>query len=276
MVGGVTPEILYAETPLTLHYNCFVFIHILPVSKPHSMLLYPAQGGWPMSSTVEAAITHSMNDAGSLMSVQFLRRAKIMGKKVMDGVIFASLLDATLRRRRSDRAPVMGDNDARGEDLEAVGGSLYLQDCSFFGCSYSACSYMCLLMVGIMIMQFPTCSQEAIVLQHRIKFGLGPDGKLRFPLINKTHMFSALRQYVSTGNPLWGLRPPHNAPTYDQQPHSTSFFSYKDPGNLSMAIFFLSWYSSILTSYANQVLSVASSTFSGGVSLFGKLPLLYP
>ncbi|KAH0859781.1 hypothetical protein HID58_088042, partial [Brassica napus] len=36
------------------------------------------------------------------------------------------------------------------------------------------------------------------------------------------------------------------------------------------------WYSSILTSYANQVLSVASSTFSGGVSLFGKLPLLYP
>ncbi|WZZ59761.1 hypothetical protein YC2023_059868 [Brassica napus] len=135
MVGGVTPEILYAETPLTLHYNCFVFIHILPVSKPHSMLLYPAQ-------SVEAAITHSMNDAGSLMSVQFLRCAKIMGKKVMDGLIFASLLDATLRRRRSDRAPVMGDNDARGEELEAVGGSLYLQDCSFFGCNYSACSYM--------------------------------------------------------------------------------------------------------------------------------------
>nr|VDD09578.1 unnamed protein product [Brassica oleracea] len=89
-------------------------------------------------------------------------------------------------------------------------------------------------------------------------------------------MFSTLRQYVSTGNPLWGLRPPHNAPTYDQQPHSTSFFSYKDPGNLSMAIFFLSWHSSILTSYASQFLSVASSTFSGGVSLFGKLPLLYP
>lgn len=51
----------------------------------------------------KAAITHSMNDAGSLMSVQFLRCAKIMGKKVMDGLIFASLLDATLRRRRSDR-----------------------------------------------------------------------------------------------------------------------------------------------------------------------------
>ncbi|KAG2279998.1 hypothetical protein Bca52824_051218 [Brassica carinata] len=49
-----------------------------------------------------------MNDAGILMNVQFLRRAKITGKKVMAGLIFASPLDATLRRRRSDRALVMG------------------------------------------------------------------------------------------------------------------------------------------------------------------------
>ena len=110
--------------------------------------------------------------------------------------------------------------------------------------------------------------------ENQIWFGTRREAKISFS--STRHMFSTLRQYVSTGNPLWGLRPPHNAPTYDQQPHSTSFFSYKDPGNLSMAIFFLSWYSSILTSYANQVLSVASSTFSGGVSLFGKLPLLYP
>ncbi|WZZ65590.1 hypothetical protein YC2023_076960 [Brassica napus] len=34
-------------------------------------------------------------------------------------------LDATLRQLRSDRAPVM-NNDARGEDLEAGGGDLYL------------------------------------------------------------------------------------------------------------------------------------------------------
>ncbi|WZZ61078.1 hypothetical protein YC2023_061185 [Brassica napus] len=111
------------------------------------------------------------------------------------------------------------------------------------------------------------------LVKNQIWFGTRPEAKISFS--STRHMFSALRQYVSTGTPLWGLRPPHNAPTYDQQPHSTSFFSYKDPGNLSMAVFFLSWYSSILTSYANQVLSVASSTFSGGVSLFGKLPLFH-
>ncbi|KAL0668654.1 hypothetical protein Bca4012_031358 [Brassica carinata] len=253
MVGGVTPEILYAETPLTLHYNCFVFIHILPVSKPHSMLLYPAQGGWPMSSTVEAAITHSMNDAGSLMSVQFPSTCKDYGEESHGWSYLCK--PSRCNTQAADRAPVMGDNDARGEDLEAVGGSLYLQDCSFFGCSYSACSYM-------------------VDTENQIWFGTRREAKISFS--STRHMFSTLRQYVSTGNPLWGLRPPHNAPTYDQQPHSTSFFSYKDPGNLSMAIFFLSWHSSILTSYASQFLSVASSTFSGGVSLFGKLPLLYP
>ena len=42
-----------------------------------------------------------------------------------------------------------------------------------------------------------------------------------------------------------------------------------------MAIFSLSWFSSILTSYANQVLFVASSFSGSGVSLCGKLPLLY-
>ncbi|KAL0654723.1 hypothetical protein Bca4012_097414 [Brassica carinata] len=298
MVGGVTPEILYAETPLTLHYNCFVFIHILPVSKPHSMLLYPAQGGRIFVSTIRwfllmmkvdfggvehAAITHSMNDAGSLMSVQFLRRAKIMGKKVMDGVIFASLLDATLRRRRSDRAPVMGVI-VKVHCFSVVFCCLHTLLTSYIiFVSRTMMHVVKILRLLAAVSTFKIALFLAAVTLHahtwlilRIKFGLGPDGKLRFPLINKTHMFSALRQYVSTGNPLWGLRPPHNAPTYDQQPHSTSFFSYKDPGNLSMAIFFLSWYSSILTSYANQVLSVASSTFSGGVSLFGKLPLLYP
>ncbi|KAF2534636.1 hypothetical protein F2Q70_00031761 [Brassica cretica] len=84
-------------------------------------------------------------------------------------------------------------------------------------------------------------------------------------------MLPALRQYaISTGNPLWGLGDPHNAPAYDQQPHSTSFFSDKRSWKFQYGVFSLSWYSSILTSYANQVLSVASSTFSGsgGVSMW--------
>ncbi|KAH0860507.1 hypothetical protein HID58_088768 [Brassica napus] len=72
------------------------------------------------------------------------------------------------------------------------------------------------------------------------------------------HMLSALKHYAeSTGNPLWGLGGPHDAPAYDQQPCSTSFFS--DGG-----------------SWESQVLSVASSAFKGtGVSLCGKLPLLH-
>nr|VDC76156.1 unnamed protein product [Brassica rapa] len=41
-------------------------------------------------------------------AVQFIRHVKITGKKVTAGLIFASPLDATLWRRRSDRAPIMG------------------------------------------------------------------------------------------------------------------------------------------------------------------------
>ncbi|CAN7120618.1 unnamed protein product, partial [Brassica rapa subsp. narinosa] len=37
------------------------------------------------------------------ISMQFIRHVKITGKKVTAGLIFASPLDATLQRRRSDR-----------------------------------------------------------------------------------------------------------------------------------------------------------------------------
>ncbi|WZZ27664.1 hypothetical protein YC2023_011065 [Brassica napus] len=48
-------------------------------------------------------------------------------------------------------------------------------------------------------------------------------------------MLSALRQYaISTGNPLWGRGDLHNAPAYDQQPHSTSFFSDKKVMGISV------------------------------------------
>ncbi|KAG2297631.1 hypothetical protein Bca52824_044300, partial [Brassica carinata] len=46
-------------------------------------------------------ITYSMNSGGILMGVQFLRRAKITGKKITVGLIFASPMDATLRQRHS-------------------------------------------------------------------------------------------------------------------------------------------------------------------------------
>ncbi|KAJ4872012.1 Inactive beta-amylase 9 [Raphanus sativus] len=91
------------------------------------------------------------------------------------------------------------------------------------------------------------------------------------------HMLSALKQYAeSSGNPLWGLGGPHDAPAYDQQPHSTPFFSDGGSWESQYGDFFLAWYSSLLTSHADRVLSVASSAFSGsGVSISGKLPLLH-
>ncbi|KFK27522.1 hypothetical protein AALP_AA8G394100 [Arabis alpina] len=124
-----------------------------------------------------------------------------------------------------------------------------------------------------------------------ITLGLGPDGELRYPSHQQdtklsgagefqcydTHMLSALKHYAeSTGSPLWGLGGPHDAPAYDQQPHYSSFFSDGGSWESQYGDFFLSWYSSLLISHADRVLSVASSAFSGtGVSLCGKLPLLH-
>ncbi|KAL9810780.1 Inactive beta-amylase 9 [Arabidopsis thaliana] len=124
-----------------------------------------------------------------------------------------------------------------------------------------------------------------------ITLGLGPDGELKYPSHQHNaklsgagefqcydkHMLSALKGYAeSTGNPLWGLGGPHDAPAYDQQPNSSSFFSDGGSWESQYGDFFLSWYSSLLTSHADRVLSVASSAFSGiGVPLCGKLPLLH-
>ncbi|KAJ0243813.1 Inactive beta-amylase 9 [Hirschfeldia incana] len=125
-----------------------------------------------------------------------------------------------------------------------------------------------------------------------ITLGLGPDGELKYPSHQHEtnnfsgagefqcydkHMLSALRHYAeSKGNPLWGLGGPHDAPAYDQQPDSTPFFSDGGSWESQYGDFFLTWYSSLLTSHADRVLSVATSAFSGsGVSLCGKLPLLH-
>lgn len=130
-----------------------------------------------------------------------------------------------------------------------------------------------------------------LILLQGITLGLGPDGELRYPSHQQDtklsgagefqcydrHMLSALKHYAeSTGNPLWGLGGPHDAPAYDQQPNSSSFFSDGGSWESQYGDFFLSWYSSLLISHADRVLSVASSAFSGiGVSLCGKLPLLH-
>ncbi|KFK38077.1 hypothetical protein AALP_AA3G066800 [Arabis alpina] len=125
-----------------------------------------------------------------------------------------------------------------------------------------------------------------------ITTGLGPDGELRYPSHqNKNllgggvgefqcydkHMLAGLKDYAeANGNPLWGLGGPHDAPLYDQEPNSSRFLSDGGSWESEYGDFFLSWYSSLLVSHADRVLSLAGSTFSGtGLPICGKLPLLH-
>ncbi|GAV63404.1 Glyco_hydro_14 domain-containing protein [Cephalotus follicularis] len=128
-----------------------------------------------------------------------------------------------------------------------------------------------------------------------VTMGLGPDGELRYPshhcLAKSTNMsgvgefqcydknmLNLLKQHAeATGNPLWGLGGPHNAPDYDQPPNSNNFFSdYGGSWESPYGDFFLSWYSSQLISHGDRLLSLASSTFRDTeVTVYGKVPLMY-
>ncbi|XP_062176191.1 inactive beta-amylase 9 [Alnus glutinosa] len=128
-----------------------------------------------------------------------------------------------------------------------------------------------------------------------ISMGLGPGGELRYPSHHRQaksnkipgvgefqcydkNMLSILKQHAeATGNPLWGLGGPHDAPTYDQSPNTNNFFrddggSWESP----YADFFLSWYSNQLISHGNRLLSLASSSFSEtAATVYGKVPLMH-
>lgn len=130
-----------------------------------------------------------------------------------------------------------------------------------------------------------------------ISVGLGPDGELRYPSHHHQkaskskklagagefqcydkNMLSHLKHHAQViGNPLWGLGGPHDAPSYDELPSSSSFF--KDHGGsweTAYGDFFLSWYSKQLIAHGDRLLSVAASTFRDSpISVSGKLPLIH-
>ncbi|OIT20566.1 PREDICTED: inactive beta-amylase 9 isoform X1 [Nicotiana attenuata] len=128
-----------------------------------------------------------------------------------------------------------------------------------------------------------------------ISFGLGPEGELRYPSHHNPskmnnhqgagefqcydeYMLSSLKQYAeNSGNPLWGLGGPHDAPGYDQPPMSSNFF--KEHGGswgTTYGDFFLSWYSGQLISHGSKLLSLASETFNDvPISICGKIPLVH-
>ncbi|KAI4345481.1 hypothetical protein L6164_012603 [Bauhinia variegata] len=122
--------------------------------------------------------------------------------------------------------------------------------------------------------------------------GLGPDGELRYPshheLNHKTrgvgefqcydeNILIHLKQHAeATGNPLWGLGGPHDAPRYDQSPNDNGFFKDGSSWESPYGDFFLSWYSDQLIAHGDRLLSLAASTFNDiGVNIYGKIPLMH-
>ncbi|KAK7303158.1 hypothetical protein RJT34_14059 [Clitoria ternatea] len=127
-----------------------------------------------------------------------------------------------------------------------------------------------------------------------ISMGLGPDGELRYPSHHQLpsnsntqgagefqcydqNMLRFLKQHAeASGNPLWGLGGPHDAPTYDQSPFSVGFFKDGASWESSYGDFFLSWYSNQLIAHGDCLLSLAASTFGDtGVTMYGKIPLVH-
>ncbi|PKA62266.1 Inactive beta-amylase 9 [Apostasia shenzhenica] len=128
-----------------------------------------------------------------------------------------------------------------------------------------------------------------------ISVGLGPNGELRYPSSQQLagrrrpdaigefqcydkYMLADLKKHAEeSGNPLWGLGGPHDAPEYNQAPDSSGFFrenggSWQTP----YGDFFLSWYSEQLLLHGDRLLSVASKVFDDlPVRLSAKVPLLH-
>ncbi|KAF7813690.1 inactive beta-amylase 9 [Senna tora] len=127
-----------------------------------------------------------------------------------------------------------------------------------------------------------------------ISMGLGPNGELRYPshqqpsTNNGTHgvgefqcydknMLRFLKQHAeASGNPLWGLGGPHDAPTYNQLPDSNSFFRNGGSWESPYGDFFLTWYANQLLNHGDRLLSLATSIFNDTeVTTYGKVPLLH-
>ncbi|WOK93572.1 chloroplast beta-amylase [Canna indica] len=127
-----------------------------------------------------------------------------------------------------------------------------------------------------------------------ITIGLGANGELCYPSFPPTgdnpftgvgefqcydkYMLADLKRYAEeSGNPLWGLSGPHDAPEYNQSPYFGNFF--KDHGGsweTPYGQFFLSWYSGKLLSHGDRLLSIASKVFGNlPVTLSAKVPLLH-
>lgn len=129
-----------------------------------------------------------------------------------------------------------------------------------------------------------------------VTVSLGPNGELRYPSYPPgtdgadgyagvgefqcydKHMLARLKLHAeSSGQPLWGLSGPHDAPQYGASPESSAFF--REPGGsceTAYGGFFLSWYAGELLGHGDRVLAAASRVFAGKpVELSAKVPFLH-
>ncbi|KAJ1292305.1 hypothetical protein BS78_02G382200, partial [Paspalum vaginatum] len=128
-----------------------------------------------------------------------------------------------------------------------------------------------------------------------VTVGLGAHGVLRYPSYPPgsdarkftgvgefqcfdKYMLAQLRQHAEeSGNAMWGLAGPHDAPRYHESPDSCGFFrerggSWETP----YGDFFLSWYAGQLLGHGDRVLGTASAVFGGKpVELSAKIPFMH-
>ncbi|PWA93190.1 beta-amylase 7 [Artemisia annua] len=112
-----------------------------------------------------------------------------------------------------------------------------------------------------------------------IEIGLGPCGELRYPSNPVKHgwrypgvgEFQCYDQYMlksltkaaeARGHPFWA-RGPENGGSYNSRPHETGFFCDGGDYDSYYGRFFLDWYSQMLISHGDRVLTLAKLAFEG-------------
>ncbi|KAF7132106.1 hypothetical protein RHSIM_Rhsim09G0044200 [Rhododendron simsii] len=124
-----------------------------------------------------------------------------------------------------------------------------------------------------------------------IQVGMGPAGELRYPSYpeqNGTWKFPGIGAFqcydkymlshlntaaVAAGKPEWGSTGPRDAGDYNNWPEDTNFFRKEGGGwNCPYGEFFLTWYSEMLLSHGERILSSVKSIFDNtGVKISVKI-----
>ncbi|KAK3125950.1 hypothetical protein QOZ80_7BG0611820 [Eleusine coracana subsp. coracana] len=129
-----------------------------------------------------------------------------------------------------------------------------------------------------------------------VTIGLGANGVLRYPSYPPgsdarrftgvgefqcydKYMLANLKKHAAeSGEAMWGMYGPHDAPRYHESPDSCGFFreqggSWESP----YGDFFLSWYAGLLVGHGDRVLGTASAVFSDDhpVELSAKVPFMH-